>query len=72
MMNLLIKKMFSLIIGQASACPLCMGQNPNDKYFFYVIVVFILLATLAIIYLLKTCIRYKNINNKELEKDLLK
>lgn len=54
-----------MILGQANACPLCFGQNPNDKYFFYIIVGFILLATLAIVYLLKTCLKYKNINQIE-------
>lgn len=60
-----IKNIFSMILGQANACPLCFGQNPNDKYFFYIIVGFILLATLAIVYLLKTCLKYKNINQIE-------
>ena len=58
-------KLLPYIIGQAKACPMCMGNGPNDKYFFYVIIGFILFATAVILFLLKTCLKYRNINNQE-------
>lgn len=67
MINFSLIKFITLFIGQAFACPMCMGNNPNDKYFFYVIIGFILFATAVILFLLKTCLKYRNINNKEIE-----
>jgi hypothetical protein len=67
-MNLVLVKYLFSLIGQAHACPMCMGNNPNDKYFYYVIVTFILFATGVIIFVLKTALKYKDINNKQLEK----
>jgi hypothetical protein len=68
-MNNLLNFIFKALIGQAQACPMCMGNGPNDKYFFYVIISFIIFATIVILFLLKTCLKYKNINNKTLENE---
>lgn len=68
MIQFLFFKIVYILMGQAKACPLCMGDDPNAKYFTYVILGFISFATIVIIYLLKTCLKYRNINNKELEK----
>jgi hypothetical protein len=53
---------------QANACFMCMGNDPNAKYFFYVILAFILFSTGVILFLLSTCLKFRNVNNKELEK----
>lgn len=49
--------------GQAYACPMCMGDSPNDKYYLYVIGAFILAIYFPMFYLFKTFIKFKNVNN---------
>lgn len=53
-----------LISGKLLACPMCSGQDPRDKYYIYVIGVFILLIYFPMFYLFKTVMKYKNINNQ--------
>lgn len=61
---------FSLItMGQAFACPTCMGDSPNDKYYLWVIAAFILVIYFPMFYLFKTFIKFKNINNNDLPKN---
>ncbi len=69
MIKLFAINLLSTLIGQAKACPMCMGNGPNDKYFFYVIIGFIIFATFVILFLLKTCLKYRNINNQTLENE---
>jgi phosphotransferase system glucose/maltose/N-acetylglucosamine-specific IIC component len=52
--------------GQALACPNCMGSNPNDKYYLYVVGVFVLTIYFPMYYLFKTFKKFKNINNIDL------
>jgi membrane protein YdbS with pleckstrin-like domain len=67
-MKKLISILFLMIMsGQVNACPLCMGSNPNDKYFFYVIVTFIVVATFVILFVIQTALKYRNINNRNIE-----
>lgn len=54
--------------GELYACPMCAGQNPNDKYYLYVVGVFILLIYIPMFYMFKTFIKFKNINNNEEQK----
>lgn len=54
--------------GNALACPMCMGSNPNDKYFLWVIGAFILAIYFPMFYLFKTFIKFKNVNNNDLPK----
>lgn len=49
--------------GQAYACPMCMGDGPNDKYYLYVIGAFIIAIYFPMFYLFKTFIKFKNVNN---------
>ena len=49
--------------GQALACPMCSGSSPNDKYFIYVIGVFILVIYFPMFYLFKTFMKFKDVNN---------
>lgn len=51
--------------GELMACPMCAGQDPKDKYYLYVVGVFILLIYFPMFYLFKTFIKYKNINNSQ-------
>ena len=50
--------------GNLFACPMCAGQDPRDKYYIYVIGIFILLIYFPMFYLFKTVMKYKNINNQ--------
>ena len=63
MMKLFLNLYVTLFMGQAYACPLCMGQDPKDKYYLYVLGTFVIIVTLVILYVLKVCHSYKNINN---------
>lgn len=54
--------------GQAIACPMCMGNSPNDKYYLWVVGIFILIIYFPMFYLFKTFAKFKNINNSELPK----
>jgi phosphotransferase system glucose/maltose/N-acetylglucosamine-specific IIC component len=72
----MLKKIFFLFTlslitsGQALACPMCMGTNPNDKYFLYVIGVFILLIYIPMYYLFRMFMKFKNVNQIEKGSDL--
>ncbi|MBC7713772.1 MAG: hypothetical protein H7177_10565 [Rhizobacter sp.] len=52
--------------GQAMACPNCMGSNPNDKYYLYVVGAFVLTIYFPMYYFYKTFKKFKNINNNDL------
>lgn len=66
----MLKKLISLfflsflVSGELLACPMCSGQDPRDKYYIYIIGVFILAIYIPMFYLLKTVLKYKNINNQ--------
>ncbi len=62
---------YFITTGKAHACAMCMGSNPNDKYYLYVIGAFILVIYFPMFYLFKTFYKYKNINNQK-ESDLIK
>lgn len=47
------------------ACPMCVGDNPNDKYYLWVIGVFVLLIYIPMFYLFKTLMKHKDINKIE-------
>ncbi|MBC7541058.1 MAG: hypothetical protein H7281_19735 [Bacteriovorax sp.] len=70
----MIKKLISIVflcllpIGKLLACPMCAGQDPRDKYYIYVIGVFILLIYFPMFYLFKTVMKYRNVNNNQLPK----
>ena len=62
---------FALLLitsGQAMACPMCTGSDPNDKYYLYIVGAFIVLIYYPMFYLFKTFIKFKNVNNNELPK----
>ena len=69
-----MKKILSILFlamtlsGELLACPMCSGQDPKDKYYIYIVGVFILLIYFPMFYLFKTFIKYKNINNRPTEK----
>ncbi|MDD4973091.1 MAG: hypothetical protein PHY93_02005 [Bacteriovorax sp.] len=50
--------------GELLACPMCSGQDPRDKYYIYVVGVFILLIYFPMFYLFKTSMKHKNVNNQ--------
>ncbi len=50
--------------GNVLACPMCSGQDPRDKYYIYIVGVFILLIYFPMFYMFKTFLKYKNINNQ--------
>ncbi|MFA6237432.1 MAG: hypothetical protein WC635_08915 [Bacteriovorax sp.] len=50
--------------GDLLACPMCAGQDPRDKYYLYVIGVFVLFIYFPMFYLFKTFIKHKNVNNQ--------
>ncbi|MGZ3807426.1 MAG: hypothetical protein ACXVCE_05020 [Bacteriovorax sp.] len=56
------------ISGELLACPMCSGQDPKDKYYLYVIGVFILLIYIPMFYMFKTFIKLRNINNNQIQK----
>lgn len=66
----MIKKIISILFlttmasGELLACPMCSGQDPRDKYYIYVIGVFILGIYFPMFYLFKTFMKYKNVNNQ--------
>lgn len=55
--------------GQAMACPMCMGSDPSDQYYLYVVGAFILAIYFPMFYLFKTFIKFKNVNNNDLPKN---
>ena len=55
--------------GEALACPMCSGSSPNDKYYLYVIGVFILAIYYPMFYLFKTFMKFKDVNNNDLPKN---
>lgn len=65
------KKLVSILFlsmitsGELLACPMCSGQNPKDKYYLYVIGVFILLIYFPMFYMFKTFIKLRNVNNQD-------
>ena len=59
----LILAIILITSGQAYACPMCMGDSPNDKYYLYVIGAFIVAIYFPMFYLFKTFIKFKNVNN---------
>lgn len=65
----LIYSLSLITAGQALACPSCMGNNPNDKYYLWVIGAFVLLIYFPMFYLFKTFMKFKNINNNDLPKN---
>ncbi len=67
LLGLVLTFMFS---DEVFACAMCMGSNPNDKYYLYVIGAFILIIYFPMFYLFKTFYKYKNINNQK-DSDLI-
>ena len=63
--------LYLMTSSKAFSCSMCMGTNPNDKYYLYVIGAFILIIYFPMFYLFKTFYKYKNINNQK-ESDLIK
>jgi len=62
--KILTALLFTIISSsQLMACPTCSGQDPRDKYYIYIVGIFILLIYVPMFYLYKTVIKYKNINN---------
>jgi len=57
--------------GEALACPMCMGNNPNDKYYLWVVGVFVLAIYFPMFYLFKTFSKFKNVNNTETQSESL-
>ena len=55
--------------GQALACPMCVGTNPNDKYYLYVIGVFVIAIYYPMYYLFKTFKKFKDVNNNDFPKN---
>jgi len=47
------------------ACPMCVGDNPNDKYYLWVIGGFVLLIYIPMFYLFKTLMKHNDINKIE-------
>lgn len=63
--KILIAFMLTLITsGELMACPMCSGQDPRDKFYVYIIGVFILLIYIPMFYLYKTVMKHKNVNNQ--------
>lgn len=62
----LIFTLMMITMGQAMACPTCIGSNPNDKYYLYVIGAFVLVIYFPMFYLFKTFNKWKSINNVDL------
>lgn len=66
---MMIKKVLSIfffsffIMGELMACPMCTGQDPRDKYYIYIIGIFVLLIYVPMFYLFKTAMKHKNVNN---------
>ena len=64
------KKLISIIAltmitsGEVLACPMCSGQDPRDKYYIYVVAVFILLIYIPMFYMFKTFFKLRNVNNQ--------
>ncbi|MBP9681464.1 MAG: hypothetical protein KBD76_08665 [Bacteriovorax sp.] len=65
------KKLLSVFIltlihsGGLMACPMCSGQDPRDKYYIYIVGVFILLIYFPMFYMFKTFFKLRNINNQD-------
>lgn len=65
-MNKIFFFIFNVIIsGQALACPGCLGTNPKDKYYLYIIGAFILLCYVPMYFLFKMIFKMRNINNSQ-------
>nr|BDT26757.1 hypothetical protein BHI3_02230 [Bacteriovorax sp. HI3] len=62
----LVSTLLLITSGQALACPVCMGSSPNDKYYLWVVGAFILVIYFPMFYLFKTFIKFRNINNTDL------
>jgi putative Mn2+ efflux pump MntP len=63
--------LFSFILSRnALACAMCMGTNPKDKYFLYVVGVFIVLIYIPMYYLFKTFMKYRKVNQIPSESDI--
>jgi len=56
--------LLSFTSGELFACPSCLGTNPNDKYYLWVIGAFILLLHIPMYFMFKMFIKLKDINNK--------
>ena len=65
----LIMTLTLITSGQALACPMCTGSNPNDKYYLYVIGAFIVAIYYPMYYLFKTFMKFKNVNNNDIPKN---
>jgi phosphotransferase system glucose/maltose/N-acetylglucosamine-specific IIC component len=63
MINFLSLILSLLSTQEAFACAMCAGQNPNDKYYLYIVGIFILLIYIPMFYMYKTVVKYKNINS---------
>ncbi len=48
--------------SELMACPMCVGGGANDKYYLWVIGIFILLIYFPMFYLFKTFMKYKDVN----------
>lgn len=59
-----------IIVGQAFACPMCLSNDPNAKYMFYVLTTFVIFVTGVILFLLYTGMKYRNINNNQTKNDI--
>lgn len=53
--------------GELMACPMCTGQDPRDKYYIYIVGIFVLLIYIPMYYLGKTFFKLRNINNQKLD-----
>ena len=59
----LIISLMLLTLGNAMACPGCMGTNPNDKYYLWVIGAFVLVIYFPMFYLFKTMFKWRSVND---------
>ena len=59
----IITSFFLIQSGNALACPTCVSSDPKDKYYIYVVSIFVLLIYIPMFYMFKTFIKHKNVNN---------
>lgn len=54
--------------GELLACPMCSGQDPRDKYYIYIVGIFVFLIYFPMFYMAKTFFKLRNINNNQNQK----
>ncbi|MBC7428318.1 MAG: hypothetical protein H7336_06885 [Bacteriovorax sp.] len=64
----LILSLSLICTGQVMACAGCMGNNPNDRFYLWIVGIFVLIIYFPMFYLFKTFKKYKNINNNDIPK----